>query len=117
MRPRSGQPRAMGSAHRDVVLLEIGAGLEAQMIRNMRRGSPPRLMAPQPSCVPASGNPIRLHQPETVLLQSHATEPFSQSKSSFSTYALLGRVDGFDDDEAKSECDEGSEVLVRFPPG
>jgi hypothetical protein len=23
-------------------------------------------------------------------------------------------VDGFDDDEAKSECDEGSEVLVRF---
>src|SRR5215213_8988585 len=26
----------------------------------------------------------------------------------------LGRVDGFDDDEAKSECDEGSEVLVRF---
>ncbi len=27
---------------------------------------------------------------------------------------LLGRVDGFDDDEAQSECDEGSEVLVRF---
>src|SRR4051812_40156270 len=26
----------------------------------------------------------------------------------------LGRVDGFDDDEAQSECDEGSEVLVRF---
>src|SRR3954464_15900642 len=26
----------------------------------------------------------------------------------------LGRVDGFDDDEAKSECDEGSEVRVRF---
>ena len=26
----------------------------------------------------------------------------------------LGRVDGFDDDEAKSKCDEGSEVLVRF---
>src|SRR5215210_3224820 len=26
----------------------------------------------------------------------------------------LGRVDGFDDDEAKSECDEGSEVLVGF---
>src|SRR3954454_11052690 len=25
----------------------------------------------------------------------------------------LGRVDGFDDDEAESECDEGSEVLVR----
>jgi hypothetical protein len=23
-------------------------------------------------------------------------------------------VDGFDDDEAKSECDEGSEVPVRF---
>jgi hypothetical protein len=23
-------------------------------------------------------------------------------------------VDGFDDDKAKSECDEGSEVLVRF---
>ena len=28
--------------------------------------------------------------------------------------AGLGRVDGFDDDEAKSECDEGSEVPVRF---
>ena len=27
---------------------------------------------------------------------------------------LLGGVDGFDDDEAKSECDEGSEVLARF---
>src|SRR4051812_35558305 len=27
---------------------------------------------------------------------------------------LLGRVDGFDDDEAQSECDEGSEVPVRF---
>src|SRR5215212_9194521 len=27
---------------------------------------------------------------------------------------MLGRVDGFDDDEAQSECDEGSEVLVRF---
>src|SRR3954453_20610505 len=27
---------------------------------------------------------------------------------------VLGRVDGFDDDEAKSECDEGPEVLVRF---
>src|SRR4051812_11467929 len=26
----------------------------------------------------------------------------------------LGRVDGFDDDEAQSECDEGSEVPVRF---
>src|SRR3954462_12127395 len=30
------------------------------------------------------------------------------------TTILLGRVDGFDDDEAQSECDEGSEVLVRF---
>jgi hypothetical protein len=28
--------------------------------------------------------------------------------------ASLGRVDGFDDDEAQSECDEGCEVLVRF---
>src|SRR4051812_2232770 len=27
---------------------------------------------------------------------------------------MLGRVDGFDDDEAKSECDEGCKVLVRF---
>ncbi len=27
---------------------------------------------------------------------------------------VLGRVDGFDDDEAQSKCDEGSEVLVRF---
>jgi len=27
---------------------------------------------------------------------------------------LLGRVDGFDEDEAQSKCDEGSEVLVRF---
>ena len=26
----------------------------------------------------------------------------------------LGRVDGFNDDEAKSKGDEGSEVLVRF---
>ena len=26
----------------------------------------------------------------------------------------LGRVDGFDDDEAKSECDEGCKVLARF---
>ena len=31
-----------------------------------------------------------------------------------SAKVVLGRVDGFDDDEAKSECDEGSEVLVRF---
>src|SRR4051794_20335915 len=28
--------------------------------------------------------------------------------------ATLGGVDGFDDDEAKSKCDEGSEVLVRL---
>ena len=28
-------------------LLEIGKGLEAQMIGHMRHGSPPRLMAPQ----------------------------------------------------------------------
>src|SRR4051794_3581095 len=28
--------------------------------------------------------------------------------------SALGRVDGFDDDEAKSECDEGCKVLVRF---
>jgi len=28
--------------------------------------------------------------------------------------SCLGRVDGFDDDEAQSECDEGSEVPVRF---
>ena len=28
-------------------VLEIGEGLEAQMIRHMRHGSPPRLMAPQ----------------------------------------------------------------------
>src|SRR3954466_5078462 len=27
---------------------------------------------------------------------------------------MLGRVDGFEDDEAKSECDEGCKVLVRF---
>src|SRR5881227_619497 len=27
---------------------------------------------------------------------------------------ILGRVDGFDDDEAQSECDEGCKVLVRF---
>src|SRR3954468_570354 len=26
----------------------------------------------------------------------------------------LGGVDGFDDDEAQSKCDEGSEVLVRL---
>src|SRR3954452_390356 len=31
-----------------------------------------------------------------------------------SIYHELGRVDGFDDDEAKSECDEGCKVLVRF---
>ena len=31
-----------------------------------------------------------------------------------SVETALGRVDGFDDDEAKSECDEGSEVLDRF---
>src|SRR3954468_18806513 len=30
------------------------------------------------------------------------------------TSIALGRVDGFDDDEAQSECDEGSEVPVRF---
>src|SRR4051794_36787517 len=30
------------------------------------------------------------------------------------TSRTLGRVDGFDDDKAQSECDEGSEVLVRF---
>src|SRR3954467_10231026 len=29
-------------------------------------------------------------------------------------WRVLGRVDGFEDDEAKSECDEGCKVLVRF---
>src|SRR4051812_20111946 len=32
----------------------------------------------------------------------------------FFEQVILGRVDGFDDDEAKSECDEGCKVLVRF---
>src|SRR3954471_12560990 len=29
-------------------------------------------------------------------------------------FRALGGVDGFDDDEAQSKCDEGSEVLVRL---
>src|SRR5215217_3077891 len=32
--------------------LAIGEGREAQMIRHMRHGSPPRLMAPQPTLSP-----------------------------------------------------------------
>src|ERR687884_568511 len=32
--------------------LDIGQRGETQMIRHMRHGSPPRLMAPQPICVP-----------------------------------------------------------------
>src|SRR4051794_16962368 len=38
----------------------------------------------------------------------------SCGRSSIGTSFNLGRVDGFDDDEAQSECDEGSEVPVRF---
>ena len=36
------------------------------------------------------------------------------SVATVSMVRSLGRVDGFDDDEAQSECDEGSEVLVGF---
>src|SRR5215212_4448219 len=39
-------------------LLEIGKGLEAQMIRHMRHGSSPRLMALQPIRVPDPGEPL-----------------------------------------------------------
>src|SRR5215217_7699180 len=50
--------------------LAIGEGREAQMIRHMRHGSPPRLMAPQPTLslpsAPTVGNPLRPLQPETV---------------------------------------------------
>src|SRR3954454_14342576 len=35
-------------------------------------------------------------------------------ENSATNSGTLGRVDGFDDDEAQSECDEGSEVPVRF---
>src|SRR5215203_2093252 len=52
--------------------LAIGEGREAQMIRHMRHGSPPRLMAPQPTLslpsAPTVGNPLRPLQPETVSL-------------------------------------------------
>src|SRR4051812_39038817 len=37
-----------------------------------------------------------------------------QNQNSSTPAVVLGRVDGFDEDEAKSECDEGPEVLVRF---
>src|SRR3954464_316946 len=36
-------------------VLKIGEGLEAQVIRHMRHGSPPRLMALQPIRVPNPG--------------------------------------------------------------
>src|SRR5215212_3638215 len=39
-------------------LLEIGKGREAQMIRHMRHGSSPRLMALQPIRVPDPGEPL-----------------------------------------------------------
>ena len=35
-------------------------------------------------------------------------------RNPFTGYEPLGGVDGFDEDEAESECDEGAEVLVRF---
>src|SRR4051812_32536761 len=35
-------------------------------------------------------------------------------KSVITDTGKLGRVDGFEDDEAKSKCDEGCKVLVRF---
>src|SRR3954452_22940562 len=44
---------------------------------------------------------------------NHATS-FSTTPVYASTRVSLGRVDGFEDDEAKSECDEGCKVLVRF---
>ena len=54
--------------------LAIGEGREAQMIRHMRHGSPPRLMAPQPTLslpsAPTVGNPLRPLQPETVSLSA-----------------------------------------------
>ena len=39
---------------------------------------------------------------------------FSELKEELELQMRLRRVDGFDDDEAKSECDEGCKVLVRF---
>src|SRR3954462_14918984 len=39
---------------------------------------------------------------------------FSIIRATATSRVWLGRVDGFDDDEAQSECDEGYEVLVRF---
>src|SRR5215204_5048418 len=46
---------------------------------------------------------VRLLSPKTVRYMLHVDHLDG-----------LGRVDGFDDDEAKSECDEGCKVLGRF---
>src|SRR5215216_3921059 len=53
--------------------------------------------------------PVRQHRSS-----SHWEEQNARNHNRFKREQALGRVDGFDDDEAESECDEGSEVLVRF---
>jgi len=65
---------------------------------------------------------LRLRPPSTELerfqfRRNHTNERALRLKSSTGSVKVgiaLGRVDGFDDDEAQSECDEGSEVPVRF---
>src|SRR4051812_2621911 len=52
--------------------------------------------------------------PKTRLISSEVGQELSHYIGAAVCRHALGRVDGFDDDEAKSECDEGCKVLVRF---
>src|SRR3954453_13013168 len=56
-----------------------------------------------------------IHAPSvSIALSSFQEGQNARHHNQFKIEQALGRVDGFDDDEAKSECDEGCKVLVRF---
>src|SRR4051812_30054927 len=61
---------------------------------------------------PGDGHPVGGSAAFTLRPISHSAKPVRMLK--LIPNDPLGRVDGFDDDEAQSECDEGSEVPVRF---
>src|SRR3954464_8455611 len=79
---------------RNLLMERCTAGMKIARQRNVRFGRPPKL------------TPSLIRQ--VLLAHDDASTTVPE------TCRVLGRVDGFDDDEAKSECDEGCKVLVRF---